>query len=316
MQEDAYAPLFQNFENYCKATISPLLKNDENLRKTYLSRFWLFVLLAAFVIPVCIIGIYVANHLFEKNINEGLVLFVAAFFICLIYSPYKAFKKKVKNNVMPLFARFFEGFSYQREKPLPKKHILKSKIFTSLQNVAAEDCFSGTYSGFGVQICEQSLQDVQSGAKKTRQTTVFQGIIIALELNKNFSTQTLVLKSSGLFGRFQHLDGFSKIKLDNAAFNSVFNVYTLNENEARHILTPLFLEALLDLKQALKGKSLQASFFENKVFIFVETKLDMFEPYRFFSSNINISKINAVFEQFLAIFQTIDALKTNRKLGL
>lgn len=316
MQEDAYAPLRENFENYFKATISPLLKNDENLRKTYLSRFWLFVLLAAFVIPVCIIGIYVANHLFEKNINEGLVFFVAAFFAYLIYSPYKAFKKKVKNNVMPPFARFFEGFSYRHKKPLSKEHILKSKIFTSFQNVAAEDCFSGTYSGFGVQICEQSLQDVHYGSKKTRQKTVFQGIIIALELKKNFSAQTLILKNSGLFGRCQHLSEFSKIKLDNAAFNSVFDVYTSNENEARLILTPLFLECLLDLKQALRGKSLRASFFENKVFIFVETKLDMFEPYRFFSSNINKAKINAAFERFLAIFQAIDALKTNRKLGL
>lgn len=315
MQEDAYALLRENFENYFKAKISPLLENDEKLRKTYLSRFWLFVLLAAFIIPVCIISIYVANHLFEKNINEGLVFFVAAFFAYLIYSPYKTFKKKVKNNVMQPFARFFEGFSYQSEKPLPKEHILKSKIFTSFQNVAAEDCFSGTYSDFGVQICEQSLKDVQSGSKKARQTTVFHGIIISLKLNKKFSAQTLVLKSSGLFGRFQHLDGFLKIKLDNAAFNSVFDVCTSNENEARHILTPLFLESLLDLKQALKGKSLQASFFENNVLIFVETKLDMFEPYRFFSSNINKAKINAAFERFLAIFQAIDAVKTNRKLG-
>ncbi len=315
-EKDTYDLLKQDFEKYYQQTLLPFLKSKENLRKKYLSRFWLLLLLACFFVPLSIIGIYVLNRFFDTNINEGLIFMLMAVFAYFIRGPYATYKKQIKNEAMEPFVRFFEGFKYQHSKGLNDEEITNSRIFPPYKMAYADDCFEGEHLGVKVRVMEEVLKNIRRTKRGQEEVTVFQGIAIELDMNKNFVGQTVVLKDSGFFNRFKGFDDLERVKLEDPAFEKVFEVYASNQTEARYILTPSFMENILDLKEIYEGKSVQLSFLDNKVLIAIETKQDMFEPYSFFKSNINKKKFDVVVDQFITIFSIIDILKLNRRLGL
>ena len=99
-QNQIYPDLRHGFESYWTETLYPALKAKENLRRKYVSRFWLLVLLALFVLPVVTIGIYVLNKYFAKDIDAGLFFIVFALFAFLLRHTFKSYRKKMKNDVI------------------------------------------------------------------------------------------------------------------------------------------------------------------------------------------------------------------------
>ena len=86
--------------------------------------------------------------------------------------------------------------------------------------------------------------------------------------------------------------------------------------KARYILTTAFMERMLKVKTAYKAKSLEFSFFDNKLLIAVKTKKDMFESTSLFKNTTNRKLINQTFEQFASILEIIDILKLNQRIWL
>ncbi len=308
-QAQIYPNLRQGFETYWNETLFPALKSKEKLRKKYVSRFWLLVLLALFILPIVTIGIYVFNNYFGKDIDSGLIFIVIALFAFLLRQPFKSYKKKMKNDVMQTFVGYFKDFSYHQGDGLSLSEINESRIFPYFETAKADDCFSGPFEGVHMRLCEQILTKIVRSGKKSREVTVFQGIAIELDMQKKFQGHTIVLKDHGLFSRFTKPQGMERVILEDPFFEKTFEVYSTDQIEARYLLTPVFMERIIKLKQLYKSKSVQLSFFNNKLLIAVETKEDMFEPFSFFKTNLNKPKIDAVFEQFLTVFSIIDILK-------
>ncbi len=311
-QNQIYPDLRQGFEAYWTETLYPALKAKEKLRKKYVSHFWLLVLLALFVLPVVTIGIYVLNKYFAKDVDAGLFFIVFALFAFLLRQPFKSYRKKIKNDVMQTFVGYFKGFSYQQGDGLSPSEINDSKIFPYFETASADDCFSGVFQGVHMRLCEQILKKIERTQKKSHEVTVFQGISIELDMPKKFQGHTIVLKDHGIFSRFTKPQGMERVALEDPFFEKTFEVYSTDQIEARYLLTPIFMERLIKLKQLYKGKSVQLSFFNKKLLIAVETKEDMFEPFSFFKTNLNKPKIDAVFEQFLTVFSIIDILKLSQ----
>jgi hypothetical protein len=69
------------------------------------------------------------------------------------------------------------------------------------------------------------------------------------------------------------------------------------------------MERILEVKRRFKGKSIEFSFFDNKLFIAISTNKDMFETTSLFNSALRYDRIQNVVYQFYSIFSIIDLLK-------
>ena len=306
---NSYLKLKKDFDNFWLSSLYPFLKEKEDLRKKYLSRFWFLILLAVFVLPFCAIGIYTMNKYFSTDIDPAFFYILCALCIFIFQVPYRIYKKKIKYDVMPKFISFFGGFSYQPGKGLSVPEIEESHIFPAADEYEADDCFVGSWQGVTLRICEQTLKKIRRGKHKTQKKTVFQGIAIDFELNKTFRGETIVLKDSGFLNKFKTIKGFERVGLEDPQFEKMFEVYATNQVEARYLLNPVFMEQVVKLKDLYKGKSVQLYFSYTHVLIAIDTKQDMFEPYSFFKTNLNKKKIDLVFEEFITVFSIIDILR-------
>lgn len=308
-----YLKLKNDFNVFWNSTLGPFLKAKEDLRKKYVARFWLIVLIALFVLPVLAIGIYVSNKYFAQNINAAFFYLICVGFVFVFQTPYRMYKRKIKNDVMPKFISFFGGFSYKQGQGLSAEEMEDSHVFPKADEYEADDCFEGSWKGVPLKISEEILKNVRYRKNKTEKYTVFRGIGVTFEMNKRFKGQTVVLKDSGFFNRFKGFKGFERVTLEDPVFEKIFEVYGTNQVEARFLLTPVFMEQVIKLKDLYKGKSIQLCFTDNKVLIAIDTKQDMFEPCSFFKTNLNKQKIDLVFEEFVTIFSIIDILKLARE---
>ncbi|MBR2299116.1 MAG: DUF3137 domain-containing protein [Alphaproteobacteria bacterium] len=306
--------LRNGFEKYWLTTLQPFLKTKEDLRKKYLSRFWLLFFISLFILPVFAIGIYLLNRRFSQDIDPGLFYMLVAVFVFIIQTPYRSYKKKIKNDVMEKFIAYFGNWRYEHNSPFLVSEIKESKIFPHAREYDTDDCFIGTYRDVKLCVCEQILKSHPD--KKGRQNILFQGIAIKIHLNKNFEGETIVLKDLGIFNRFKGFSGLERITLEDPYFEKLFEVYGSDQVESRYLLTPVFMERIVKLKDLYKGKSIQLSFKNDVLLLAIDTKQDMFEPCSFFKTNLNKFKIDTVFEQFLTIFSIVDILRLSQKIGM
>ena len=65
--------------------------------------------------------------------------------------------------------------------------------------------------------------------------------------------------------------------MDDSEFNAKFSVYSNDMQNAMYILSPAFMKRLLDLKRRLNFP-ISVSFVGDKIYIFLDTGKDNFEP--------------------------------------
>jgi hypothetical protein len=110
---------------------------------------------------------------------------------------------------------------------------------------------------------------------RTTWHTIFKGVFMRADSNKNFAGQTLVLPDTAE----KYLGGFGKwlqrqagnpvgqmVYMENRKFEKQFAVYSTDPVEARYLITPKIQEAMLDIQQALKT-DFRLSFINGSIFI-------------------------------------------------
>lgn len=316
-QSAEYLELKDAFDKHYHDQIYPFLKNKEDIRLKYVNRFISLCLMAAFILPVLTIIVYYFNRYHQADIDWGLFFIPIAIGIYVISSPYRKYRAEMKQNVMDLFFKFLPDFKYEGGQGLNAGELRQSLIFPAFQTLQADDCFRGKYSGVNLRVCEELLKNEYHDARGRRHTTTaFRGIAVEMDMNKSFSGHTIVLKDHGLLNAFRCPSGMQNVKLEDPVFEKIFEVYSSDQIEARYLLTTAFMERLLSLRQLYQGKKVQASFFDRKILIAIDTRQDMFEPCSFFKTNLNKSKFDLVFNQIWTILKIIQILKLNKHLGL
>lgn len=307
------------FDEYYRSNIYPLMLEKEKVRKVCLSNFYKLVAISTVILPLVIsLAYYLVNKYDETGEWFTFILYaIIAISAFIMRGPFVFYKKMVKNDIMGCFIKFFDGFGYEPEKGLTSYDIRDSYIFPAFSEIKADDCFRGSYNGVGIRICEEKLeQHYQDSRGKRSKKVVFLGIVLELDMNKNFKYHTFVTKDRGILNRFGGQKGFERVALEDVVFEKEFEAYSQNQIEARYLLTTAFMERMLKLKELYKGKSIQFSFQDSKVLIAIDTKENMFEPCSLLKSNLQEQQIYKVFEQFMTIFLVVDMLKLNQKIGM
>lgn len=316
-QDQRYAEMKARFDQYYEHQLKQILHNHDKVRRKYLRYFVVLLFMMLFFYPTILF--YVITHFQPSGAGydyTGYILSFSGFLIMLVCGPMFLYKSRVKPEIMPQFAKFFGSFQYDYGRTIRDSVLQSSKLFGVFNRNEGDDYFCGQYEGVNILIAEEKLKQVVRTVKEKHEKNVFRGICVMLEMNKNFSGQTVVLQDRGIFNALNFMRGLQTVRLEDSKFEKIFEVYSDNQIEARYLLTTAFMERILKLKELFGGRSVQFSFYENQLLIAIKTRQNMFEANSFFRSNLNKQKVDAVFDQFYVVFSIIDVLKLNQRIGM
>lgn len=321
--------LKSGFEAFYQSRILPIMLDMEKVRKKYLCYFILACCLAVVAIPSLMWGIFyfqVGASIAEQNSSsfaDSAAYGLMAIIIAACGTPIALYKKKSKSKIMPLMLQYFESFHYQYKKTI-FVDVAKTRLFDAYDMREGDDYFEGAYKNVPIKVSEEKFTQrklVYRNNKPHYETVeVFHGILILLDMNKNFSGQTVVLQDKGFFNVFSkishNLKGLSNVKLEDSVFEKEFEVFASDQIEARYLLTTAFMERMLNLRAAYHADKIEFSFFNNQLFIALETNRDMFEATSLFKTCLNKKLVEEAYLQIVSIFAIIDILSLNKRIGL
>lgn len=325
MENRSIEELKAGFERFYTEHLLPITQLTEKIRQKYLHYFIIGIVLALIIEPAIILWLIEhQEQLRTQPVADDWKTPVAYMLIMLIVavaaSPLYLYRKKSKNQLMPEFIKYFDGFSYQFERTINSGIVQNSRLINDYNSRSGDDYFSGTYKNVEMVVSEEEFERVTStysnGKRQEHRSTVFDGIIVLLSMNKSFSGQTVVFQDKGIFNKVvswgRNLSGLENIRLEDSLFEKEFEAYGSNQVEARYLLTTAFMERMLKLREAYKANRIEFSFFDNRLFITLATKKNMFEATSLFKRCLDRTLIDETFNQFLSIMAIIDILKLDK----
>ena len=316
INDENYINIQQKFDAYYNSELASILRKNDIQRKKYLRYFYLLLFLSFIFYPLIIVlAFWLMTK--ENSIDMGPIFFISGLFVMLLYAPFHKYKKATKASIMPKFAKFFGDFKYDFERTINDLTLKNSKLFKDYKINTGDDYFSGKYRDVNIIIAEEKLQNESKLSNDgISKSTVFRGVCILLEMNKNFCGQTVALQDKGILNKFYQLPKLKHIELEDPEFEKFFEVYADDQIEARYLLTTAFMERMLKLCELFGGKNIQFSFFDNKLLIAINTKQDMFETGTLFKTLPNREQIELAFKQFYTVCSIVDILKLNQHTGM
>ncbi len=272
----------------------------------------------------------------ENVTSEGsplwLVLFPLVIGFVIIFRPSTLYKKRVKDEILPLVCQFFGSLQYEGTGGISSDAVASSQLFKRYNRFHAEDYIHGEYESVPMRLQELTLKR----KRKKSEELVFSGIYFEAEFPKTFKGETYILRERGRFANWSRNivdnDGktLEQVKLEDPRFESIFEVYSNDQVEARYLLTTSLMERLLDLMEIdfggytkignLNGKPrknyIRGSFKENKITLAISIPGNLFESHSIWKPAYDLAHFHAFLAQMNALFQIIHTLKLNQRIGL
>ncbi len=231
----------------------------------------------------------------------------------LISSNLKAkWVQKYKDEVLkPIVEAEFPGVIYEDRNYISEEMFNSSNLFSNPDRFQGEDLFSGTqdatsFSFSEIHAEEKHTRRDKNGNTTTSYTTIFKGLFLIADFNKEIHSETYVYSSGGKwFSRFK------RVKLEDVAFEKRFNVYSNDQIEARYILTPKIMSRIVDLEDRF-GENLYLSFRGHYVYIAISESYNMFE--NSIHDEVSFQQIQRFLEEVNSILEIINDLDLNLRI--
>lgn len=168
-----------------------------------------------------------------------------------------------------------------------------------------EDQISGAVAGKNF-----VMQELRLRTQGKNKVTTFHGQIFEMDCARKFTGQTLVLRDKARHGRSKRgaIPGLKRAGLADPHFESLFEVYTTDQVEARYLLPPDFMVRILDLESSVDGKNIRFAFSGGKLFIAVETG-NRFEPNGPFQTYTDREPARKIISELRAIYELLRGLE-------
>lgn len=310
--EKTYPQMKVEFYKKYLDKIVPMVKIYENTRKT---RLCLAVLLSSILIILGSILMYTAFTIPEYHIRNNsncikgaISLYASAYFLWTWIK--KRFENTIKEKIMPTVCSCFDNIKWKHADYSGGEVFRHAGIVPKYNSETYDDIFYGAYKDVNMEIIEPIYK--VRGGKHT--TTVFDGVIVKLDMNKKFIGHT-VIKPSSLI-HISPLPHLRYTQLEDIQFNKIFDVYTNDEVDARYLITPSFMERLKSMEIAFKAISVSCAFFDNLLIIALETPYDIFSLCPLTKRIDDSKQYFQMYEELISILKLIDHFKLNQKIGL
>jgi hypothetical protein len=156
-----------------------------------------------------------------------------------------AYARTYKSRVLPELAKSFGDLTYRHAISPDLTHLKAEGVFKRFTEVTADDEFFGTHRNLPITIVELKLEERRG--KNT--STVFDGLLMTLDLPRDTGAVTAVISDAGSWGNFADrvTSGRERVRLEDPVFEKVYEVYGTDQVAARALLNPAFMERLLKL---------------------------------------------------------------------
>jgi len=302
------------------------LESLEVTRKNVLGRYGLSFLLVVVLIAWNFFLVSLNPESYMVVISVALSAAGALWYIIVTYQQKRKYRQSFKTNVVTEIVRLYHAdWQYQYDSCINPVDYERSGLFPhQVDRYNGDDLVVGKIEKTDFQFSELHTQykQVTYGAKGQRQehwVTIFQGLFMHADFNKNFMGTTYVLPDTAekLFGAFgQSLQKLSSrgdlVKLENVEFEKRFVVYSSNQVEARYILTPTIMEAMVNLSTRFDS-NVYFSFVGSRVYFARSFSSGLFEP-NLFRSGVNFGDVKEMFELFGMIEELVQELNLNTRI--
>lgn len=199
-------------------------------------------------------------------------------------------------------------------------------IVPSFSSCLIEDSFRGRIGDdIFIEFCEMKLE---RGSGKDRKT-VFGGVTVVLTMPFEFMAHTVIGKDGGKLGNFL-IDRFAKLEtvhLEDVEFEKRYQVLSSDQQAARYIVTPAFMERLMDFSVLLgsigfKGKlaerlnskqvvgpRVECEFKGNRALFMAPMSADLFECSGLEKSVYELSDVEFLYHEISTIVGIAEQLK-------
>ncbi|HHL43769.1 MAG TPA: DUF3137 domain-containing protein [Hellea balneolensis] len=213
-------------------------------------------------------------------------------------------KSMLMNNICT-----FLGWQYtEKEFESPNMDIWrKNRLMPSYDRSSFEDQMTGTAHGTRFKFCEAHLErESRDSDGKRHWSTVFRGVLLEIEFPEKFLGKTVVLRDAGIFNRKKFSD-MKRVGLVDPKFEKIFEAYGTDQVEARVLLTPTFMQRLVDLEQKFDGKKSRFGFIDRKLYIGIEAP-NQFEAGSMMKPLTDSSRTQKILNELGSIMDVIDGV--------
>jgi len=283
------------------------------------------ILVGLFFTLVCVVLVSLLP-LETMNIELFYVIIFAYFAIGTLLYKFltQEYTDEFKTKVLkPLIHAIDEKLIYTTELHVSQRIFERSELFTSrVDKISGNDHVMGLIDGTKIEFSDIHAQQRHKNSKgKESWSTIFRGLFIVADFNKNFIGRTVVLPESAqnifgdLIGNWLQSKNFLReelVKLDDSAFEKEFVVYATDQIEARYILSHSLMQRLLTFKKKA-NHPLYISFIGGSIHMEIDYGKDLFEPSIFHSLLKYKIAMEYVSTLHLAL-GIVEELKLNQKI--
>jgi hypothetical protein len=214
---------------------------------------------AAWRVPLCVVGGLAVWVFGQFTRDPGDLSDLAALLIVPGLGGYvwasmelsNQYARLYKDRVLPRLAATFGDLSYRHAIVPDMRRLQDECVFREFDHVLADDEVTGTHRGLPISIVELRLD---RGSGKNR-STVFDGLIVTIDLPRDTNAITAVVSDEGAFGNFRDrmkAGSRQRVRLEDPVFEKVYEVYGTDQVAARALLHPAFMEKLLALGELIE----------------------------------------------------------------
>jgi len=300
-------PEFKGFNAYYERELLPALQDKEYDRldafKT-INKYGPLAVIA--ILLVAGIGFYKTRHPMFLALGPfgggGAYYGIRSYYL-------KDVKSRTKNHLVAGICKFIDwNFSESVDAPPELGPLIENGLLPKrYDRVAFEDKMWGNAHGadFEALECHMEREDRDSDGDK-RWVTVFRGSLMAMDFHRQFLGRTVVLRDKGFFNRKKKGD-MKRVGLVDPKFEKIFEAYGTDQVEARYLLTPTFMQRLVDLEASVDGKNIRFAFIDDLLLIAVET------PNRFEAGSMSVpitdpKRTQDILDEVGAVYNVVDGL--------
>ncbi len=242
-------------------------------------------------------------HLSSGRATVEVMLFTMIGALVLGYLPLRQVARTAKIDVITALCSPI-GVAYSLKCPAAPQYdrFLDLHLLPRPSDKSFEDLFSGRRAACDFALCEATLSQ---GSGKSRHT-VFRGQLFRITTAHRRAGTTVVLRNTGWLNRFECPAGLRKVGLEDPKFDSAFAVFGSDQVEAREILTPAFMQELVDLETAYAGRHLRCAFVGGDLLLALEGP-NRFEIGGMFTTLVERSRVEGIARDIEQVFKLIDA---------
>lgn len=303
--------------------LKPRLQSLEGLRKKVLGNIFLivgvFLLFLFFITSGFIASSAGAGWVSIIGLIVGLV-----YFIIRAGKKYREYRKRYKEEVVSEVVRLIDpSWVYEPYDCISEMEYWQSDLFRlPYDRYSGDDLISGVIDRTDFRCSELHTEykevTYRDGKRHETWITIFRGLFFHADFNKHINGRTYIEPDNAerLFGKwgrkFQVSSKGKLVKLEDPEFEKMFVVFSTDQVEARYILTPALMQALVELRNRI-NRNMYLSFIGSRVYVAVQFGKGLFEP-RIASSCVKYEDVQQMHALFLMNSALVKELNLNTRI--